>query len=241
MICKLTGKEGKPANAHIIPKSFYFIDPHDKPIKLVPSDEQEYPKRAPIGVYDSTIVTKEGEKYFQKYDDYAYTLLVHNFHNLVPHDDPASGIKMVYSLRSYNYHDLKLFFISMLWRAGASSHQVFSNVILGPHLNKLKEAILNDDPKSPHDYAVCLAIFDDVKYATIMSPFKFRFKDTQITTYKFYFGNFVAFIKVDNRPFDEELKAVQLTPNKPLVIVRLNYKGSNEYGLAKKLASRVSF
>lgn len=80
MICKLTGKEGSPAKAHIIPESFYLIDKSDKrPLKILTNTKGIYPQKSWTGVYDESIITKEGEKLFSKYDDYAFKLLVEQF------------------------------------------------------------------------------------------------------------------------------------------------------------------
>ena len=72
MKCKLTGKEGKGIRAHIIPRAFYAIDPDEKkPHRLVTNSEGHYSQNLHIGVYDSAIVTEEGERIFSKWDDYA--------------------------------------------------------------------------------------------------------------------------------------------------------------------------
>lgn len=77
MKCKLTGTEGKGINAHVIPKSFYSIDPHEPlPTKLFTNKEGRYTKRSPIGIYDDSIVTEEGERVFSDLDDYAAELLL---------------------------------------------------------------------------------------------------------------------------------------------------------------------
>ena len=65
MQCKLTSTFGKAAKTHIIPKSFYAIDPEEKQLTKIYSTDN-HPKRSPTGIWDDTIVTIEGEKIFSE-------------------------------------------------------------------------------------------------------------------------------------------------------------------------------
>ncbi len=68
--CKLTGKNGRPVKAHVIPKAFYEIPPQSEgPYKLVSGAAGVHPKKVPIGIYDNTMVTKDGEDLFGPWDD----------------------------------------------------------------------------------------------------------------------------------------------------------------------------
>lgn len=57
-----------------------------------------------------------------------------------------------------DYSKFKLFQLSVIWRAGVSGLQQFSNVNLGPHEEKLRCMIEKNDPGAPDDYS-CLVIF----------------------------------------------------------------------------------
>jgi len=50
---------------------------------------------------------------------------------------------------------MKLFEMSILWRACVSSHPVFSRVQLGPHEARLRAMLLAEDPGEPEHYG-CL-------------------------------------------------------------------------------------
>jgi len=56
-----------------------------------------------------------------------------------------------------DYSIFKLFQLSIIWRAGVSGLQQFSNVNLGPHEEKLRCMIEKNDPSAPADYG-CLVI-----------------------------------------------------------------------------------
>lgn len=61
-------------------------------------------------------------------------------------------------IRDVDYPKFKLFQLSLIWRAGASILQQFSNVKLGPHEEKLRSMIEKRNPGEPSDYG-CLIIF----------------------------------------------------------------------------------
>jgi len=239
MICKLTGKEGTPAKAHIIPESFYFIDKElNEPSLLVTNTKNIYPKRTWKGIYDNSIVTREGEKYFLKYDDYAYKLLVEQFTSAKPLKLEAKTIGYMYD--KFDYKKLKLFFISVLWRASASSHPFFKRVNIGPHLEIIRKAIIESNPGDPDFYSTVLALFDDGderNWPKIMDPFKGKISD--ITFYTFYLGNIIAYIKVDKRKAKTPMKEIQIDPNRPLYLVKRNFWDSKEVSIMRNMVERL--
>ena len=134
-----------------------------------------------------------------------------------------------YEYPAYDYAKLKLFFLSVLWRAGASSNQFFNRVDLGPHLDILKNLLLSADPGQPDEYAVILAVFDDDSgWAKIMDPFLEHYGENNIQFYRLHVGNFIAYVKVDRRPADSQMRDSQLIPDTPLRIVRRSFAESKE-------------
>ena len=134
-----------------------------------------------------------------------------------------------YEYPTFAYTKLKLFFLSVLWRAGASSQEFFKRVDLGPHFDTLRNRLLNADPGQPDEYAVVLAVFDDdPDWAKIMDPFPERYGETGIRFYRLYVGNFIAYVKVDQRPAESPMRDLQLTPDAPLRIVQRTFAESKE-------------
>jgi len=238
MICKLTKKEGAPARAHIIPESFYLIDKSlNKPLKLATDTKGVFPQKSWTGIYDETIVTQHGEKLFLKWDDYAFKLLVEQFASATPIKDKGSIV--AYKYDNFNYEKLKLFFLSILWRAGASSHQCFERVNLGPHMEILRKAILESNPGNSDFYATALAIFDDDKtWAKIMDPFPSRNDD--IKFYTFYLGNIKAYIKVDKQKARTPMREIQIYPDRPLYLIQRNFWGSKESSVMMNIIKNMN-
>lgn len=239
MICKLTGKAGSPVKAHIVPESFYLIRPEQGPLRLVTNTPGRFPKRSPVGLYDSTIVTAEGEACFAPWDSYAAELLLHGFPTATPLKQDQGQI-VGYEYSSFDYTKLKLFFLSVLWRAGASSYEFFKRVNLGPHFEVLRNMLFNADPGRPDEYAVVLAVFDDdPEWAKIMDPFPGRYGRNGIRFYCLYVGNFIAYVKVDKRPADAPMRELQVTPDAPLRILRRAYAESKERRIMAKIVKET--
>ncbi len=113
MKCKLTGIEGKAVKAHIIPKSFYSIDPKEKkPMQILTNSPGQRSERSQIGAYDKTIVTEEGERIFDPLDNYAAKLLLKNREDFLPIGSPPVCLLK----KEYDYKLLKQFILSVLWR-----------------------------------------------------------------------------------------------------------------------------
>ena len=50
------------------------------------------------------------------------------------------------------YNTLKLFQLSIIWRASVSSNKMFQNVILGPHEEKIRLMLINENPGRFFEY-----------------------------------------------------------------------------------------
>src|ERR1035438_10070720 len=116
MICKLCGQDRKLIEAHIIPKSFFRLDPSDKkPARLGTNVSGRYAQNIPKGVYDNGIVCEPCERVFSPWDDYAADLFINNWKAIQPLN--AGSEQVGYGLPEYEYLKLKLFFMSVLWPA----------------------------------------------------------------------------------------------------------------------------
>lgn len=129
--CKLCGQNAKLIKAHIIPKSLYkdLRDSDGGVSKLITNTVGVHSKRIPVGLYDPQIVCEDCERFFSPWDDYAKWFFEKN----VPNPVIDKGRIVAYDYGITDYKNLKLFFISLLWRAHASSQPFFGRIDLGPH------------------------------------------------------------------------------------------------------------
>lgn len=232
--CKLTGIIGPSVRAHIIPKSFYAIDHTEKiPLKIITNSDDGFNGKSFVGIYDKEILTRKGEQTFSEWDSYAYDLLVRDYSDFrIRHH---RGEPVLIEQQSYSYQKLKLFFLSVLWRAAVSTQRFFSKVSLGPHEKTLQDMILDKNPGDADDFAVTVARFVDLDSArtVMLDPFAERYSG--VNYYRLYLGTYVASIKVDRRPTPNDLRPSILAPSSPLRIVARQFEHSKEKAVMQML------
>jgi hypothetical protein len=230
--------ERKPlVRAHAIPRALLNIPPQstDGPPELVTNKAGTFPKRVPIGVYDSQILCARCEATFSEVDDYGARILLQETDSLVtvPNNDSPEW----HVLRSYNYSILKRFFMAVLWRASVSEHDFYSKVQLGPYEARLAAMLRDENPGTPDDFAVVLWIYDPHPVSTIsLDPFATRVDD--IHCYRFKLNRYVFWIKADKRPYPKEIREIQLKPTPPLIILHSPFADSQDHKLARALVTR---
>jgi hypothetical protein len=236
MICQYCREDKRLIKAHIIPEAFFRrIRGEQNSLRLISNKENEYSKRAPIGVYDRNILCIECERIFGTWDNYAQDFL-----NGVPQS--ATPIRygnsiIGYEVPYYNYATLKLFFISLLWRAGISKHSFYAKVKLGPYEALLRNYIAQKNPGTGDEFAVTLAKFN-YHLVPFFDPHPEKFE--AINYYRFYLGSYVAYIKIDKRQSPKFHSEVMLKPNAPLLIIGRELEGSKEFSLMKKIAAIIN-
>jgi hypothetical protein len=129
--CKYCGQEKKLIDAHIIPEAFFrpLLNEKDPP-QLMTNIGGIFPKRVRKGIYDKTILCRECEDNFAPWDDYAQSLLLQRLKDTraLWHGGEIAGL----AFPNYDYTKLKLFFISVLWRASVSTQRFYEKIQLGP-------------------------------------------------------------------------------------------------------------
>lgn len=233
MQCLLTGTEGSGVRAHIIPKSFYTLNYSQKvPLEIITNSEDGYNGKSFTGIYDSGIVTEEGERIFNSWDTYAYTLLVRDRDKL--RKQYSSGDLIALEADAYNYQWLKLFFMSLLWRASVTTQRFFRRVDVGPFEPCLREALLASNPGKSDFFSTTLACFINMPTGSVMMD-PFREKYEQVNYYRFYLGTYIAYVKVDNRPTPNVFNEFALAPGRSLTIVGRDFHVSKEKVLIQRL------
>ena len=237
MVCRFCGDNKKLIKAHVIPEAFFRRLRDGKyPPKLLSNKENEYPKKAPIGVYDAKILCEHCERQFSDWDNYAQDLLGEEPKNSSPiiEGNQLGG----YEIKNYRYDSLKLFFISLLWRASVSVHSFYAHISLGRYEAVAKHLIEHQDPGSEDDFSVTLAKFDHLLGETILDPC--RKKWDGVNYYRFYLGSYVAYIKTDKQKAPEPLSSFIMRPSEPLIIISRDLEQSKELPLIKKMITAAN-
>lgn len=235
--CRFCGQERKLVKAHIIPEGFFrrLRDNQDPP-RILTNKEGEYPKKAPIGVYDKSILCEECEPLFGGWDNYAQQFLG---------EEPQGGQPIYvggelagYKVPKYDFVNLKLFFISLLWRASVSTHQFYQRVRLGPYEEVARQLIEQRNPGTENDFSVTLAKFDHSLGSSILDPHRARFDNVNYC--RFYLGGYVAYIKVDKRKAPKPFVDFMLKPVPPLYIICRNLERSKEWALMHNIVKAAN-
>ncbi|WP_131812019.1 hypothetical protein [Piscirickettsia salmonis] len=191
-----------------------------------------YVKKSPMGVYDKNILCAKCERRFQQYDNYAHDLLINKAHS---HVEVKQFDKTVsYFLPSVNYQWLKLFFISVLWRASVSGQSFYSGVYLSQDEEGLaKKLIWSENPGTVDEFSFILSKFDSEEGCCILDPHKDKLYG--VNYYRFYLYGYIAYIKVDSRPTPGAFQHLTLTLDGQLNITIRKFHNSSEYSLLQLL------
>ena len=111
-------------------------------------------------------------------------------------------------LSGLDYKKLKLFQLSILWRAGVSSSQAFSQVSLGPHADQLRVMLDSENPGPSHAYGCLMFTLKhdgQVAQDLIVPPTWTRLAGH--FAYRFVFGGMVWVFVVSKHPPREFISA----------------------------------
>lgn len=151
MKCRLCLQASELCDSHIIPeflyKSLYSKEKHKFVQISGPPKVRKWQKG-----FKEKMLCRDCEAKLNKWETYAAQVM---FGGIEIGLEKLQGTIIV---QNVDYTKFKLFQLSVIWRAGASGLQQFSNVNLGPHEEKLRCMIEKDDPGAPADYG-CLIIF----------------------------------------------------------------------------------
>lgn len=232
-ICKSCGEKKVLVRAHIIPAAFFRqLRVGQRSPELRSDQPGFYTRRYPKGIYDTGIVCQQCEALFQSPDDYAAKKLIHGNADLEP--IILEGEVIGHFLRNYDYKLLKLFFISVLWRAHVSTAPFYSKINLGPYAADALKMIKSQDPGEPSGFSVMLAKFVDYPVAKIiLDPHSERWWG--VKAYRFYMGGFIVHIKCDKQLFPNSFDPVIMKPGKDLLIPSRDMVNSAEFEVLKKV------
>lgn len=233
MKCRLCNDRTDLVEAHIVPGGFFRRMPSDHgPARILQNNPEQFPKRAPVGIYDKGILCSKCEPRFGPWDQHVQEVLTDDLKNGVVRQ---VGEKIVgYEIQKYDYKLLKLFFISLAWRASVSTQPFYRRISLGPFEDLARQMILEDRPGVPQDFGVTLARFDTELWKVTFDPQGERW--TGINYVRFYLAGYVAHVKVDKRDAPKPMSDFLLTGVPPLKVLARDFKESSEASLAQKIA-----
>jgi len=233
MKCHLCLKDKKLIKAHIIPESFFLpLKDRKRAPEIHSNIDGDYPKRSPVGIYDTSILCSTCDNIIGDWDNYAQDLLLKEFGEDLSVYNGSQ--KVAYKIDKFDYRKLKLFFISVLWRASISGQYFFKRIKLGPHESLAREMIVERNPGTAEDFAVVVAKFSDPNVTAILDPHMDKFDGVNFC--RIYMTGFVIYVKVDKRKTPEFLQKRQIRENEPIWIILRDIHKSKDGKIMKDIA-----
>lgn len=172
MKCRLCLREKELRNSHIIPEFFYkplYDSQHRfQVVKFTAEETKDYLQK---GIREK-LLCYYCEQRLSPFEDHARRV----FYGGQEFSFLEQKNRLV--IKDIDYQKFKLFQLSLLWRAGVSSHPFFKGVTLGPHQERLRKMLHTKSPGQPYDYG-CVLISVRMENGRPMDqlierPFSFR-------------------------------------------------------------------
>lgn len=208
MKCRLCELERQLRNSHIIPEFVYkpiyekhrvHQDKHRAYEIFIDSDSQFISRVKPIqkGLREKLLCHDCEQLLNDRYEKYFLKVWFEN--KSLPGRVSKDSIIHISGL---DYHKFKMFHLSILFRASASSLPEFRQVSLGVHENRIRKKLLDDESgDDTEDVIIAHAITKEngeIQFNLITSPFLLRQLYGYIS-YGFCFGGCVWYYIVDTR------------------------------------------
>ncbi len=212
-ICAFCGNPRKLCESHIQPRWLYKDRDTGSGFFLI-SESDPFRKAAPIGPYEYLLCTA-CEEHMGKYDTYSAGFFrgADKWQVEAPH-----GMK-IRVVPAYDYKLLKLFMMSVLWRAAAASHPFYSSATLEPPVMELLHQMIEaNDPGNEADFSVSISMrtkFHGLE--RIGGGPKPSTRKEGNRWYRFDLNEFACDIKAGCEPTDFPIEAL-LKPDPPLLI-----------------------
>jgi hypothetical protein len=211
-ICKLCQKPAKLKNSHVIPEFCYgpiYDEKHRfKIVGNVPSTRR-------------TNLQKGLREYLlcgaceQKIGDWE-TYVSRIFHGIDQVSGSRTGDTIVFE--GLQYAPMKLFLLSLLWRAGVSTLPVFRETNVGEHDPILRKMLLAADPGPPELYSchICSVTLRGYRLGALYGPQPCYIND--VLAFRMLVGGFLLIYFVSAEPLHSEITSRFLTCSGSLVV-----------------------
>jgi hypothetical protein len=196
MRCALCKRKRPIVKSHIVPEFLYdslYDDKHRfHEISVDPAKRSRFKQS---GLYEP-LLCEPCEQQLSVHEGYMRSLMRGGVPvNLLP--EPQ-----LLRLSGLNYKNLKLFQLSVLWRAGASRLPEFEQVKLGAHEERIRLMLVADDPGPAASYGCIMCALmqgEDLVQALVVPPTWARLAG--LNAYRFVFGGLVfVYVVSSQRP-----------------------------------------
>lgn len=241
-LCRLCSRDTKLVRAHVIPEAFFREQRKrgEMPM-LLTNTAGQYPRHAPIGVYDQGILCQDCEAKFQTLDDYGIHVLLRDFDTFFS-TVYEKELVVEYQASRLDHDKLLRFLLSVLWRASVSTHSYYDKVDLGPYEADAATAITHPGKPVAPVFGAVLSRWRNTPQVkdiadVMLNPHKENLRG--VNTYRLYLASVVAWVRVSNRPFGRLVEDFDLVRGSPIRVVVRDMMSSKDLAAMVKVIGHV--
>ncbi len=196
MKCALCHHDREIRRSHIIPEFLYesmYDDKHRFHVLSVIEDQKDWMEQKGLREF---LLCDDCETKLSRFEDYGRRVLKGG----AEFNFQLEGNAVI--VEGLDYRRFKLFQLSILWRAGVSTLDLFQHVQLGPFEETLRTMIFDEQPGKQEDFGcVMCGLKNGINAVTdlIVQPVRTRSEDGHCC-YRFVFGGFQWVFFVSSRP-----------------------------------------
>lgn len=211
--CKLCGEEKVLRDSHILPE-FIFKPLYDSihrfhVISTIPHDKNRIFQK---GIREE-LLCKDCEQIFSKYERYA-SIVFNKSENINVH-----RINNEYHFSGIRYDLFKLFQLSILWRIGISKCPGFEKIDIGPHEQKIRTMLINENPGKYFEYGtIIIALIGENKLLNGLIITPEQFKHDGFTFIRVVFAGYIWLFIVSSHSSRFPFKEYFLSEKDELII-----------------------
>jgi len=250
--CKLCLLEKPLLNkSHIIPEFMYesLFDERHRLYKFSPAALSRGEGRIlkpPTGEYEGGLLCAECDnKIIGGYETYARKALYGKVEMDTDLPECANfitpdGVKFT-RCKNIRYKELKLFLLSIVWRASISSRDLFREVYLGPYEGTIRQMILDGDPKEANVFPILMMTWlgDKSFPAEVIGQPAINRKEKGVR-YIFPIAGVTYIFHISPSSLRKELKEFVLAPSNEVSILHVPEGKSSQLFTSYFLGKRIT-
>lgn len=196
MECALCRHDREIRRSHIIPEFLYeamYDEKHRFHVLSVIEDQKDWMEQKGLR---EPLLCDDCETKISRFEDYGRRVLKGG----AEFEFQREGSAVI--VEGLDYRRFKLFQLSILWRAGVSTLDLFQHVKLGPFEENLRNMVLDEQPGKQEDFGcVMFGLKNGINAIAdlIVQPVRTRSDDGHCC-YRFVFGGFQRVFFVSSKP-----------------------------------------
>ena len=212
--CSLCHCAANLCSSHIIPE-FLYASLYDEKHRfhVISTDPHRPDRMAQKGIYEK-LLCNNCEQSLSKLELYTSKILSGKSPVLVSQESNILHVSNI------DYKKLKLFQLSVIWRASVSVNNFFKHINLGKHEEVIRKLLLSGNPGFTWQYGcvMCALIANDKVISSLMiQPGCFKLHGH--VAYRFVFGGFMWIYIISNHPPSSVIQSAFVCPQGTMPIL----------------------